>query len=93
VPALWVAALVVLAGGAGLGRIPVTPLGVLAGAYAAAVLGTTLAARRMTGGTDWRWLPLVFPVLHASWGAGFWAGWLRGPDERRPDNPPRIAGR
>ena len=74
-PALTVCAALALPAIAGGGRSRLVALGGTA-AYGATVLGVSLARGRGLPPAAAARLPLVFPVLHLSWGAGFLAGTL-----------------
>lgn len=74
---LFVAA---LAGGLALGLLLPTLLalwGLLVVVYTALALAFAWRAGRRGGVPVWR-VALVYPTIHLSWGAGFWAGVLRG---------------
>jgi succinoglycan biosynthesis protein ExoA len=49
-----------------------------AGAYVVACLGATIPAGSGTTHRTQVRIPVVFPILHASWGLGFWAGVAEG---------------
>jgi len=61
-------------------------IGALAAVYTAASVISGARVSRQAPAAVRRRVPLVFPVVHASWGAGFWAGLLF------PRNGPRPAG-
>lgn len=68
-PAVWTAGLVL-----GVLLTPLTPWLLLAMTLPY-LLAVTLAAASLAAGRDWRLFPriwLAFPVMHLSWGAGFW---------------------
>ena len=70
-----------------LGWPAVTPL---AAYLLALAVVTGLASRRE--GVTWWFLPLIYPVIHLSWGLGFRLGWLRWLPGRAADRrgpPPR----
>jgi succinoglycan biosynthesis protein ExoA len=59
--------------------VPATRVGLLgaAGTYASACLLASVAAARRTGFPEILLLPVVFAVLHLSYGIGFLAGLVR----------------
>ena len=73
VPALALALLATVAGPGPLRRLARIPVA----AYAAAVLGTSAEAIPRAGLGDAASLPVIFAVMHLSWGFGFLSGCLR----------------
>jgi glycosyltransferase involved in cell wall biosynthesis len=62
------------------GRAALVPLA----AYALVVIGIGLRAVRRLGGAALL-VPIIFPIIHCSWGAGFLTGWFRWlPGRRSP---------
>lgn len=55
------------------------PLTVIGTTYLGACAAASLRAGRGCAPPIRARIPLVFPLVHAAWGSGFWAGLLRGP--------------
>jgi glycosyltransferase involved in cell wall biosynthesis len=89
VPPAFALAVLVLAALSYLDRLFAVALGVILGVYVVGAVGAAVTVGRRGAWRHVPFLPVVFAVLHLSWGLGFLAGMVRFlPRWFRPDTPP-----